>query len=77
MTTSILIQESNELDSEIERLEEQIAKLKSKRPTKRRVKKIALLENQVVIKKQQKQITTIKIVYNGRINEIALDTLYK
>ena len=74
-TVSILIQHSSDLDKEIEELSQKVAKLKSKRPTKRRQRKINALENLICFKKQERNNTAFKVVYHGHIDNFILEKL--
>lgn len=74
-TVSILIQHSSDLDKEIEELSQKVAKLKSKRPTKRRNLKIAKYEKMIFNKRNERNNTAFKIVYHGRIDNFILEKL--
>ena len=74
-TVSILIQHSSDLDKEIEELSQKVAKLKNKRPTKRRQQKINALESLICFKKRERNNTAFKVVYHGPIDNFILEKL--
>lgn len=74
MTTSILIKQSNEIESRIEILSQKVAKLQSKRPTRRRIRKINQLEIQIFELKKDYNLIGFKITHK-HLNPIAFISL--
>ena len=74
-TVSILIQQSSDLDNQIEEIEIKVAKLKAKRPTKRRLIKIKKFEDYILSLKHERQNTAIRIICYGRVDKCILDNL--